>query len=167
MTPQLATAQRLVESWNAEPPRHCGETIVEALTMQRRPRSGLGRHPAFPTAVLLRRYPWYSAVMCQVESLLSLGPDWNGYGERPVHRSAINRAIAILGVIGGPCPDLAPTWDGGVHIEWYDSGIGVELIVPPVGAVAVVLESGDEVFASPQSWVWAHLKRHLAEDASG
>ena len=167
MTPQLATTPRLVESWNADPPRHCGETIVEALTMQRRPRTGLERYPAFAATVLLRRYTWYSAVMSQIESLLSLEPDWNGYGERPVHRSAIDRAINILGIIGGPCPDLAPTWDGGVHIEWYDSGIGVELIVPPVGAVAVALESGNEILASSQSWVWSYLKRRLAEDSSG
>ena len=100
--------------------------------------------------------------------MLALGDNWNGYGERAVHKGALKRAVNVLDVIGvdGPCPDIVPTSDGGVQLEWASTDGEIEVEIPPVGlaSVFIVDAAGEEseFLAGARNEIWQQLRTHIA-----
>ncbi len=87
--------------------------------------------------------PWFKEAVTQMRELLSLGENWNGYGEQPVHDSAFWRALGVLGDIGinGPRPDIVPTPDGGLQLEWMGAGFEIEVEIPPEGPAIIFISN--------------------------
>ena len=118
----------------------------------------------------LRRQPWFHPTVGRLEGFLSLKEDWNGYGEQPIHESAVKRAVAVLDDVCpmGPEPWVVPTSDGGVQIEWAAGGFEIEVEVPPTGPaqILIVEPSGGEfeMLAHADSIdVWGRLRDRIAQ----
>lgn len=82
---------------------------------------------------------WAGPVLTDVEALLALGADWNGYGAPKVDRAALGEALQILwssATAATPPPSLVPTGVGGVQLEWHSHGFDIEVYFHPreVGA---------------------------------
>ncbi len=120
----------------------------------------------------LRRQPWFHPTVGRLEGFLSLREDWNGYGEQPIHESAVKRAVAVLNDVcdEGPAPCVVPMADGGVQIEWAAGGFEIEVEVPPAGPaqILIVEPSGEETEMSAHasgSPAWGRLRAQIAQMA--
>ena len=85
--------------------------VSETVTPPARPAFGPERREV--TLKVCRRLserPWFHEVVSRFRSLLALGDNWNGYGERAVHEGAVKRAVNVLNVVGaeGPRPRGSP-----------------------------------------------------------
>lgn len=67
--------------------------------------------------------------------LLALPENWNGYGaqviERPVVPVVLNFLAYVFAEGTPPLPDLVPTIDGGVQLEWHVGGFDLEVEFSP------------------------------------
>ena len=119
------------------------------------------------SATLLRQ-PWFRPTLHRMLRFLSLEENWNGYGERPVHESAVKRAVAVLDETcpDGPGPSVVPTAEGGVQIEWATGGFVIEVEIPPSGPaeIFVIDPSGQETetTATVRSAEWGLLRDQIA-----
>lgn len=143
--------------------------VSETVTPSARPAFGPDRREiTLRVSRELSERPWFNDVFSRLCRLLALGDNWNGYGERAVHEGAVKRAMEVLDVVGvdGPCPDVVPTSEGGVQLEWTSSASEIEVEIPPVGPalVFVVDDSGPEfeILAGARSSVWAELQDRIA-----
>lgn len=90
---------------------------------------------------------WLQIMVDDINQAATLPRNWDSYGaERLQVKSAI-RAIELLDRMGfgGPAPWVAPTKDGGLHMEWVRHDLGLELEVTQEGGVSVVLEQVGEI----------------------
>ena len=91
---------------------------------------------------------WFHPTLSQLAKFLSLGDDWDGYGAKATHESAVKRAVAVLNAVcpAGPEPWVVPTSDGGMQIEWASNGLEIEIEVLPAGPaqILIVEPSGQE-----------------------
>ena len=58
--------------------------------------------------------------------------DWDSYGARPIYTSVIRRAEWLLGLLeaaGEPPPDVVPTSDGGIQLEWHTATRDEEWVI--------------------------------------
>jgi hypothetical protein len=109
---------------------------------------------------------WFKQWVEDVTELFKLGPNWNGYGERPVRSSAIKRAARILDAMDydGPSPSVAPRHDGSIQIEWHNGDRSVELIVKPDEAEAWTFRDEDETCWTVTSTIdTLRLRRAVAD----
>lgn len=94
---------------------------------------------------------WFKQWLSDAGALFKLPPNWNGYGERPVHASALKRAARVLDAMDydGTAPALSPRHDGSVQVEWHVGPSSVELVVHPNGPAEawVFSENGEETWA--------------------
>lgn len=81
------------------------------------------------------RSQWFEHLLWRLRSLLSLRPNWNGYGELPVHPASAKRVVALLNEISyvGDAPAVVPLPDGGLQLEWHHAERSLEVEVPPNG----------------------------------
>ena len=164
--------QELLNSRVSHPsPWRSRRVVGVSETVTSRPRSSLGPERREITLEVSRRLvqrPWFGETLSSILSLLALGDNWNGYGERAIHESAVKRAVNVLAVIGaaGPCPDVVPTSEGGIQLEWAGAGFEIEVEVPPVGPASIFLAdpSGEysEVLAGRQHKIWERLREHIS-----
>ena len=122
----------------------------------------------------LRSQPWFHPTLSQLAKFLSLGEDWDGYGAKATHESAVKRAVAVLDAVcpEGPAPWVVPTSDGGVQIEWASCGLEIEIEVLPTGPVQILLvePSGEESEMpafSDSTAIWELLRDRIAEMGRG
>lgn len=57
------------------------------------------------------------------DSLLKLDYDWDSYGAEPLDKVTVNRAKAVVNhLIDKGCfiPNIVPTVDGGIELDWYN-----------------------------------------------
>jgi hypothetical protein len=76
--------------------------------------------------------PWENPTAEALDSLLTLPPNWDSYGARPVDHGCAAYALEVLRSIMGdntPPPQVVPTSVGGVQLEWHERGIDVEIEV--------------------------------------
>ena len=114
--------------------------------------------------------PWFHPTLGRLLGFLSLREDWNGYGEQPIHESAVKRAVAVLNDVCpmGPEPWVVPTSDGRVQIEWASGGFEIEVEIPPTGPaqILIVEPSGEETEMSAHtsgSPAWGQLWAQIAQ----
>lgn len=127
------------------------------------------REISFEVSANLAKQNWFRPTLDRLLGFLSLGEDWNGYGERPIHESALKRAVAVLDAVctDGLSPEVFPTSLGGVQIEWSVGGYEIEIEVPPAGPASILLAEPNgverEMVADASSVkVWSLLKDHAA-----
>ena len=115
----------------------------------------------------LFRQPWFHPTLNRLLEFLTLEENWNGYGELPIHESAVKRAVDVLDSIcsEGPAPSVVPTSQGGVQIEWAANGFEIEVEIPPSGPVALLMvePSGQEteLTAGARSSAWGLLRDQI------
>lgn len=86
----------------------------------------------------------------RLEHLMSLRPNWDGYGGVPVSEETRTNVLKLLYNVLSPSdavPSLVPGSDGAVNIEWRRPGLTLEVEVEPSGhLIAYYLdeERGDE-----------------------
>ena len=142
----------------------------ETVTPHPRSRIGSPTHGTLTVRVSSQfcKSPWFLETIAQLLELLSLGDNWNGYGESAIHTSSVKRAVNVLDIIGreGPRPGVVPTSDGGIQLEWVGNGFEIEVEIPPSGgaSVFVVDPQGNETehLVAARSKVWQELREHIS-----
>ncbi|MXY78953.1 MAG: hypothetical protein F4Y94_04515 [Chloroflexi bacterium] len=126
--------------------------------------------PLPPVSPTLADQPWFNPIRIQLNGFFALGANWNGYGELPIHESAVKRVVDVLDTIcaDGPAPQVVPMSDGGVQIEWMDGALEIEVEVPPFGPaqILIVEPSGEEIemaASSSRSPAWGQLRDRIAQ----
>ena len=172
MNPGLLTESELLwPSWSRTAAAGASETLTPATD----PTLGSERREITLTVSrTLNSQPWFHPTLSQLASFLSLGNDWDGYGARPIHESAVKRAVAVLNTVcpTGPEPWTVPTTDGGVQIEWALGGFEIEIEILPTGPaqILIVEPSGEESEMSAFSdsiKTWELLRDRIAEMGRG
>ena len=77
---------------------------------------------------------WLRAKKLQLQRMADLLPDWDSYGARTPTKTALREAdLVLLWLALGdvPPPDVFPTIDGGVQIEWHIHGLNAEIEIAP------------------------------------
>ena len=166
----LIGMQHTASWWRLETNASVSETITPLVI------SALERQAPPPTLIISPRLAglrWFDQTFSQLTGFLSLGENWNGYGEHPIHGSAVKRAVAVLDAVcpDAPAPYVVPMSDGGVQIEWAAGGFEVEVEVPPTGPaqILIVEPSGREIemsAPSSRSPAWGQLRDWLEQLAS-
>ena len=117
----------------------------------------------------LRSRPWFGETFTRLRTLQELGENWNGYGEKAVHRNAVKRALNVLEAIGteGPAPWVVPTFEGGLQLEWTGNEYEIEVDIPPEGSASVLIvdpnNTETEHSVGSQSEIWATLRELITE----
>ncbi len=134
------------------------------------PLFGLEKHKiSAEVSATLTKQSWFNSILKRLSELLSLGENWNGYGEKPIQENAVKKAIAVLDTVyqKGPVPEVVPTPDGGVQLEWEKNGYEIEIEIPSVGPalILVVNSSGqdEEITSGENSEVWGYVRDLLKE----
>ena len=83
----------------------------------------------------------------RLQLLQSLPENWNGYGELPITRGAVAQTAELLAALGPirSAPDIVPTPDGGVQIEWSGGECDLEVEVQAVGRVSASFVGEDGI----------------------
>lgn len=84
---------------------------------------------------------WFGAIVRELESLLDLPPAWDGRAALPVDRWVVFHAVELVSRfarVGSAQPNVVPTADGGVQLEWATERYEVEILISP--------ERWDEVY---------------------
>jgi hypothetical protein len=65
-----------------------------------------------------------------LENFLQFRDGWDSYNARPLRADTASFALTVLNSImelQTPLPHVAPSAAGGVHIEWHEKGVDLEL----------------------------------------
>jgi hypothetical protein len=110
--------------------------------------------PADPamTPTLLAAPRWCAEAEKRLAWVLSLPENWDGTGARRVGGEAVRRAWSFLSSImptEAPAPDIGPTKDGQLQLEWHRRSADLEIRMRPTGEFEVAFEDLDQ---PEQSW---------------
>ena len=75
----------------------------------------------------------YALALGRIEPLLALAPNWDSYGAKPIDPGAARHAASIVAatlIADFPAPDVLPSPDSGVSLEWHRPGLGLVISVP-------------------------------------
>lgn len=107
----------------------------------------------------------------KISRLLRLPRGWDGHhGETPTVIAGLvaNGFIAELVIEGGPTPQITPSPDGGIDIEWLVRGTSVNVSVDPEGYVDLGVDAEGDVllesefpYWAPDGWKLAEARRFL------
>lgn len=107
----------------------------------------------------------------RVAHLMNMPPDWDDEGGVPVTPSAAKMALALLlRVITADnlaTPQISPTRNGGLDIEWLVSGNHLSLSVAPDGNIVLwaTKQDGTEVFSFDSTENPANLVNYALKEA--
>ena len=152
-------------SWIAYARAGVSETMTPLAGSVLRPER---REMTLQLSATLFRQPWFRPTLDRMLEFLSLEENWNGYGERAIHTSAVKRAVDVLNTVcpDGPAPSVVPTSQGGVQLEWAAGGFEIEIEIRPSGpALLLIVEpSGQETerTAEARSSAWGMLRGQIA-----
>ena len=146
--------------WTSRASQEISETITKYTILQSEQRE-----IELSVSPILRNQIWFRQVKARLQKFLMLESNWNGYGEDPIHEGAVKRTIAVLDTVVSEMalqPDIVPTSEGGVQIEWASGGFEVEVEILPTGPaqVFIVEPSGreHECHAGSHSEIWGTLQ---------
>jgi len=77
---------------------------------------------------------WFDPVMQGFADLITLEPKWDSYSGKPIERSAIDKAMALLDALlsaTSPAPSIVPLSSGGLQVEWHRHDIDLEIVFEP------------------------------------
>lgn len=161
----LSESTRLRQSWGSYASEGVSETMTPAAGVVPGPER---REITLQISATLVKQQWFQPTLDRMLGFLSLGENWNGYGELPIHESAVKRAVDVLNEVctTGPSPIVVPTSDGGIQIEWRTGGFEIEVEIPPSGPAEILIvdPSGHETetAATARSGAWDLLRDQIA-----
>lgn len=86
-------------------------------------------------------FPWWvPAVETRLQQLVSLEDNWNSHGARPTLPSSMLLAVRVIASLvgnqpGRPLPQIVPTRDGGLQLEWHLPEAQIEISIDLADAV--------------------------------
>jgi len=83
------------------------------------------------------------AVVQRINQVLMLRSGWDGAHAQPVAEAAVHGVVAVLNEIaleGAPVPDVSPSIDGGLLLEWRRNGFELEVWIAPDGSASVTYD---------------------------
>jgi hypothetical protein len=86
---------------------------------------------------------WLMSAKAQLVELSRLQRGWDSYNAEPISTVASKAAMGLLRQLSGPDtprPDLVPTVDGSVQIEWHTHGIDLEVQILSSTRMRVCIE---------------------------
>jgi len=94
--------------------------------------------------------PWIREVDKKLEQLRKLEPNWDGEGAPPVSFECCISALMFLlesAANETPAPQIVPTSEGGLQLEWHRNGIDLEVRFSPTMSPSFfyVGKNGDEL----------------------
>lgn len=153
--------------WTSRASQEISETITKYTILQSEQRK-----IELNVSPILRNQLWFRHVKNQLQEFLMFERNWNGYGESPIHEGAVKRTIAVLNTVVSEMalqPDIVPTSEGGVQIEWASGGFEIEVEILPTGPaqVFIVEPSGreHECRAGSHNEIWRTI-RNIIERVS-
>lgn len=116
------TGGRVRAEWRPELGSAAARYLPEALTVGVVPSSD----------------PWVTSARRQLNELASLAPGWDGDVARAVGPTLIESALGFLTseLVANldTKPDVVPTYDGGLLIEWHTDAVDLIIEIGPDGA---------------------------------
>jgi hypothetical protein len=84
----------------------------------------------------------------RLEQLLALNANWNGHDARPLRPDAVLIGVRVIASLlgsdeGRPLPQIVPTWQGGLQLEWHLDPGDIEITVDPRSAVWAYVSEQD------------------------
>jgi hypothetical protein len=73
---------------------------------------------------------WVEPTLKTLGELLTLSPNWNSYGARPIDLAMVGTAWQLLTTVmrdDSPPPTVTPTVKGGIQFEWHTRRIDLEI----------------------------------------
>jgi hypothetical protein len=143
-------------SWRtvaAHPVRTLTERCIIRIGGPSRQEYLLSERDAVPTGegVVAISPAWLSEKKRQLTAMANLAPNWDSYGAQTPTTASLREAHVLLlwlALADLPPPDVFPTSDGGVQIEWHIYGVNAEVAIAPGGTAASVyfhdLRTADE-----------------------
>lgn len=87
-----------------------------------------------------RRVPsWVRVTLEEIMRAIHLAKGWAGVGSVPATRRAVVTALMVLVETmaeDSVPPQVVPTFDGGLQLEWHCAGVDLEVYVEPDGQVS-------------------------------
>lgn len=102
---------------------------------------------------------WVTSVVARMEELVSLHHGWAGEGTVPPGLQVAAHALEVLSAWSEPTlasPQVVPTHEGGIQLEWHERGLDFEVEVEPSLDVEVLFYDNE----SSEEWDGA-LSEHL------
>jgi hypothetical protein len=90
---------------------------------------------------------WLADARSDLENLLTLPPNWDSYGARPIQPAIVTVAAEWLGesmLPDTPRPAVLPTVRGGVQFEWHLRGMDLEIELASPNHVVLAYEDATE-----------------------
>jgi hypothetical protein len=84
-------------------------------------------------------------IVDRIKAIGELGPGWDGAGGLPVSDAALQMALGVLSETmssDSVAPEVVPTSDGGLQLEWHFAGVDLEVYVEPDGRISVWCREG-------------------------
>jgi len=112
---------------------------------------------------------WFDATLAEIERIINLPIDWDGYGSEPIAAETAVKALVLLtdllGLTDAATPWVVPLSDGGIQLEWKRNGFVLELQVPSSDTEDPTAFAAEE--SSGESWEGriAEIPRHLFASA--
>ena len=100
--------------------------------------------------------------------LRSITDNWDGYHAKAPNTDAITIALRILNSLpsGIPFPNVCPSTDGGVVLEWESSHAEVLLIIESANEIETAVDIGGSRFEGPIEAVMSELDAALQKISS-
>jgi hypothetical protein len=109
--------------------------------------------PADPAMTApFRSAAWCAAAESRLGWILALPANWDAQGASRVEHEVIRRAWAFLQRVmplDGAAPDIGPTKDGQLQLEWHKTAADLEIRMRPAGEFSVAF---DDIERPERSW---------------
>lgn len=89
--------------------------------------------------------PWVTDVVDRLSSVVNLEHHWDGVNGVPVAQDALKSALEVLADTMSPdsvAPNVVPTPDGGLQLEWHCAGVDLEVYIESDGRVSAWCREG-------------------------
>jgi hypothetical protein len=96
--------------------------------------AGRERRESVQSTAGLPTAKWLQGTLREVEELSALDENWDGFGAIRVSASAAMSVVNFLFRIAYPelaAPEVVPSPDGGIQVEWHTNGVDFEAIFEP------------------------------------
>jgi hypothetical protein len=115
--------------------------------------------------------PWWAkAVEERLEHLAQLNNNWNSHGARQPRAEAILIGVRVIAALLGShenwaLPQIVPTWNGGLQLEWHLQPGDIEITIDPRDAVWAYLSQPNLMIDGPLTELESRVSEVLDQAA--